>query len=338
MLVLFASIAILVYRWSHTPYGILDYKLAAGLKLIYEPPDTLNFTPQQLRQQQAEEASTSKEALSTLAKVKDTVSITNQGPVPLRIYIPESTRPLPVIVYYHGGGFVFGTLNEYDALCARLAHDIPAMVISVAYRLAPEHPYPAAVTDAYAAFLWTYEHAKNFGGDSTRMAVMGDSAGGNLAAVVAQMARDLQGPSINYQVLLYPPTNSTDHDTDSYKKFGKGFGLTRDRVIWYTDMYLPHINDRYEPYASPLLATDFRNLPPALIMVAGFDPLRDEGQAYGEKLKNAGVPTQLLTYPDVVHGFISVELLEQREKALRLTTNTLQQVFGSGMPVLKERK
>ncbi len=320
--------AFLLYRWTLTPYGSLDYKVAIGLKL-YEPPDIIHFTPQELREKFAEEDAwfQEDEYIRQIPSIKDTVCRTAKGNIPVRIYRPDSLTPLPILVYYHGGGFVFGTLDEYNGVCARLAHHIPAIVVSVDYRLAPENPYPVPVEDAYAALQWVYQQAALLKGDSTRLAVAGDSAGGNLAAVVSHMARDLGGPAIVCQVLYYPATQAVDFNTESHQKYGQGFALTTERVRWYTDQYLPDWKDRYEGYASPLLAKNFDYLPPALVIIAGFDPLRSEGEAYAEKLQLAGVPVQQVLFPDVIHGFINVPFFDQSQEALTHTIKVLQQHF-----------
>jgi acetyl esterase len=330
MLLLFLITAglITVYSWSHTPYGILDYKAALGLRLLYEPPDFDNFTVEELRARYLEEEKTLPDDYKQWIETsRDTILSTAVGKIPVRIYIPNLNEKLPVIVYYHGGGFVFGTLNEYNTLCAKLAHFSSALVVSVDYRLAPENPYPAAVEDAYAALQWIYHNAYPIGGDSTRMAVMGSSAGGNLAAVVTQMARDRQELMILHQVLLYPATQSVNLATDSHLKYGRDFGLTTQHVAWYIDQYLPNKMDRYEAYASPLLAEDLSHLPPAFVALAGFDPLRSEGEDYAIRMQEAGVEVTLVNYPTMIHGFAKITAFHQSEEVLKEIGGVLKQTF-----------
>ena len=266
VLTLLTAAAIMVYSWIQTPFGTLHYLAAIGVRLIYEPPDIENYSPAELREQYKQKESTSTKYLQYVSSTKDTVILSAEGGIPVRLYYPSPTDNLPIIVYYHGGGFVFGTLNEYNLLCAKLAQKTSALVVSVDYRLAPEHLYPAAAQDAYTALQWVYQNAQSIGGDSTRIAVVGDSAGGNLATVVSLMARDGSQYFIDYQVLLYPATQSIDLTTTSHQNFGKGYGITTRQIDWYIKQYLPNESDRYEAYASPLLANDLSNLPPALVI------------------------------------------------------------------------
>lgn len=328
LLILLGSAFLTIFNWTHTPYGTLDYKAALGLRLLYEPPDFENFTVAELRARYlTEEQALTDDYHQWIASIYDTTFAGTTGEIPVRIYKPSLQENLPLIVYYHGGGFVFGTLNEYNTLCAKLAHYSSAIVISVDYRLAPEHAYPAAVTDAYDALQWTYRNASNLGGDSSRITVVGSSAGGNLAAVVALMARDRQGVPIQYQVLLYPATQSVDLQTDSHIKFGKGYGLTTQHVAWYINQYLPKKADRYEVYASPLLADNLQDLPPALVVVAGFDPLRSEGEEYADKMQAAGGKVKLINYETMIHGFAKITPFHQSEEVLKEVGEELSEIF-----------
>lgn len=226
-----------------------------------------------------------------------------QGPVAVRIYRPGGPG-LPVLVYYHGGGWVLGSIQTHDGLCGQLAADARCIVVSVDYRMAPEHAFPAAVEDALDAFRWARDQARELGGDPARVAVGGDSAGGNLAAVVSQqcLARGEPGPFL--QLLLYPATDLS-RESPSYASYGEGFYLTRLRMEWFKDLYL-RVEERSDPRASPLLGRELAGLPPACVATAGFDPLRDEGRAYAEALEAAGVDVVYRNYDGVLHGFASM--------------------------------
>lgn len=235
------------------------------------------------------------------------------GGITVRIYRPATDSVLPMLVYAHGGGFVFCDLDSHDGLCRGFANLVPAVAISVAYRLAPEHRWPAGVEDVYTAVQWAARNADTLGGDARRIVVGGDSAGGNLAAVTALMARDRGGPSLAAQLLIYPMTNA-DFDTGSYRLFGQGYYNPRPALRWYWDQYVPSLADREHPYASPLQA-DLRGLPPAVVVTAGHDPLRDEGIAFGDALKAAGVQTVHCHYGGGIHGFMTMPTLRLAQRA-----------------------
>jgi acetyl esterase len=236
-----------------------------------------------------------------VAAVGDRVVPGPAGELPVRVYTPEGEPPFPIVVWFHGGGWVVGTLDTYDPLCRALAAAVPAVVVSVGYRLAPEHPWPAAVEDAYAATLWASRNAAGLGGAQDRLAVAGDSAGGNLAAVVALGARDRGGPAIAFQLLVYPALDAAA-DTASWRDHAEGFHLTAAGMRWYWDHYLGGA-DGQAPDASPLRAAFLGGLPPALVIVAEHDVLRDEGEAYAARLAGAGVAATATRYPGMVHGF-----------------------------------
>jgi acetyl esterase len=223
------------------------------------------------------------------------------GELPVRVYTPEGEAPFPIVVFFHGGGWVVGTLDTYDPLCRALAAATPAVVVSVGYRLAPEHRWPAAAEDAYAATLWASRNAAALGGAQHRLAVAGDSAGGNLAAVVALGARDRGGPAIAFQLLVYPVLDVAG-DTGSWREHAEGFYLTAAGMRWYWDHYLGPA-DGTAPDASPLRAAFVGGLPPALVIGAEHDILRDEGEAYAARLREAGVDAAASRYPGMVHGF-----------------------------------
>ncbi|MDY7103287.1 MAG: alpha/beta hydrolase [Actinomycetota bacterium] len=224
------------------------------------------------------------------------------GQIPIRIYSPLAPGPHAVLVYFHGGGWVLGDLDTLDPACRALCNATPIVVVSVDYRLAPEHAFPAPLDDCVAATQWVAANAASIGADPTRLAVGGDSAGGNLAAAVTLRARDAGGPAISYQALIYPVT---DHDlgTESYSVNGDDYFLTRDMMGWFWDHYLGGGGDGSDPLASPLRAPRLDGLPPATVLTAEFDPLRDEGEAYAARLRDAGVSVRVHRYDGQIHGF-----------------------------------
>jgi acetyl esterase len=223
------------------------------------------------------------------------------GTIPVRVYRPAGTSTgRPLVVHFHGGGFVFGDLRQGDWMCGLVAKELDAIVVSVDYRLAPKHPFPAGVDDCYAAVVWAAEHAEELGADADRLAVMGESAGGNLAAVVALMARDNGTPRIRHQSLLYPVTGA--RDTESRRVNADAFILTAADMKRYDELYG---GDQEDWRVSPLKAASFAGLPPALIEVAGHDPLHDDGVLYAEALRAASVHVQLIDYPAMPHGFLN---------------------------------
>lgn len=241
-----------------------------------------------------------------LHRVEDQCIPGPAGELPIRVYSPQDHRGRhPALVYLHGGGFVLGSLESHDALCRFLAHRSGSVVIAVDYRLAPEHPFPAAVEDVCAAFRWIRDQAAAFHLDPKRIAIGGDSAGGNLAAVLCQELRDAGEPGPCFQLLVYPCTDMS-RSSDSHRTFANGFFLTERMMDWFLANYLTRPSEEANPRASPLKATDLSGLPPAHIAVAGFDPLRDEGEAYADALAAAGVPTTLRRYESLIHGFVNL--------------------------------
>ncbi len=243
--------------------------------------------------------------LPRVAKVEDREISGPGGALRVRIITPEMAGqgPLPVLVYFHGGGWVLGNIESHEGICRALANAGGVIVVTVDYRLAPEYRFPAAADDAYAATLWAAEYAVEFGGDPGRIAVGGDSAGGNLAAVACLMARDQGRPHLNFQVLLYPITDYHINN-QSYTAYADGYFLTRGEMAWYWEHYVEKEDARRHPYASPSRAADLSGLPPALIITAEFDVLRDEGEAYARQLEAAGVSVKLSRYHGMIHGFI----------------------------------
>jgi len=250
------------------------------------------------------------------------------GDVPVRIYTPDGRAPFPVLAFFHGGGFVIGSLDSHDNVCRELCAETGCLVVSVDYRLAPEHPFPAAPEDCYAVTRWLSEHGAEIDADPTRIAVGGDSAGGNLAAVVSLMARERGGPVLRHQLLVYPVT---DHafDTPSYSENAEGYMLTRDMMQWFWGHYVVDESQGRDPMASPLRAKSLADLPPATVITAEFDPLRDEGEAFAEKLMAAGVRTRLTRYDGVFHGFFAMsDAIERGRRAVQQAAQALRQAFA----------
>jgi len=227
--------------------------------------------------------------------------LTIDGRIPARAYAVTTDRSLPIVVWYHGGGFVIGDLETADRICRKLAIGTGALVISIDYALAPERPFPAGPDDCFAALQWIIENAESLGGDSSRVAIGGDSAGGNMAAVTAIRARDA-GIALRHQLLVYPVTDCTMTST-SYVANAEGYLLTADSMDWFIGHYLSGGADAKDPRVSPLYADDLRGLAPALVITAEFDPLRDEGEAYGERLEEAGNDVVLRRFDGQIHGF-----------------------------------
>ena len=263
-----------------------------------------------------------------VARVEERTIPGPAGEIPVRIYWPEGPGPHPVLVYFHGGGFVLCDLDSHDAPCRLLTDGAGCITVSVDYRLAPEHPFPAGPEDCYAATRWVAENAASIGGDAKRVAIGGDSAGGNFAAVVALMARDRGGPALVHQLMIYPVTDDR-LETPSFAENGKGYMLTRDAMAWFWGHYLSRPEDGANPYASPLRATDLSGLPPATLITAEFDPLRDEGEAYARRLQEAGVPVELRRYDGVIHGFFAMLELSQARDAVTRVCGGLRAAFGA---------
>ena len=226
------------------------------------------------------------------------------GRVDVRLYFPDAPAPHPIVMFVHGGGWALGSIALSDTLCRALCRASGALVASVGYRLAPEHPFPDGLNDAYAVLEWLHENAADLDADPALIAVCGDSAGGNLAAALALMARDLGGPSLALQVLIYPALDPT-LSSRSFESLAVGFGLTRSDMQFFWGLYLKSSKDADDPYASPLQASSFKGVAPALIVTAELDPLVDEGELYGERLRAAGAPARTVRYDGMVHGFMS---------------------------------
>lgn len=305
---------------------------AGGGKALHE------MTPEEARALGAQMASMAGPA-PRMARVEEhTVSVAG-GAVPLRVLVPlEPARG--VIVYYHGGGWVIGAIDEFDTMARKLAERTASAVVLVDYRLAPEHRYPVAVDDSYAALEWVSAHMKEIAGSTdVPLVVAGDSAGGNLAAVMAQRARDRKGPAIDLQVLIYPVTDA-DFDRPSYVDPENQLLLTRDAMVWFWDHYAPEASQRSEPDASPIRAKDLSGLPPAVVLTAEHDPLRDEGEAYAARLTEAGVPVELKRYAGQTHAFFTLLMLPGSELGFQQVVKAVRACIvrkSKGQPALTTR-
>ncbi|MDD2058397.1 alpha/beta hydrolase [Pseudomonas sp. GD03860] len=259
-----------------------------------------------------------------LAEVSDRQIAGNGSDIAVRLYRPHTKGVLPALVYFHGGGFVLGDLDSHDNLCRALSNRLGALVVSVDYRRAPEAKFPAAFDDAWSAVQWVAGQALELSIDPSRLLVGGDSAGGNLAANVCIKARDSGGPAIAHQLLFYPVCDN-DLGRTSYHEVGIGYFLETDMMRWFWEQYLTAPQDADKPYCCPLKADDLYNLPPATLVVGGYDPLKDEGLAYIERLRLSGVPVHSLVYPGAIHGFMSyIGMLQLSNQALNETIDALQ--------------
>lgn len=244
----------------------------------------------------------------------------------IRIYWPLGEGSFGACLYFHGGGWVLNNIDTHDDVVRRLAAASGCVFVSVDYRLAPEHKYPAAIEDGYAALQWVYEQARELNVDPARIAVCGDSAGGNIAAVLCLMTRDRGGPPIAFQALIYPITDC-DFDRPSYRDNADGYFLTAKQMKWFWNHYVCSPEQMLEPYASPIRATSLRELPPALIQTAEFDPLRDEGEAYADALREAGVPVARHRYDGLIHAFMKrVDQFDAALEAIRETGDALRRI------------
>jgi acetyl esterase len=287
------------------------------------------MSPEEARVEFARLSALANPAAAPIGKIEHAEAPGPAGTIPLRVYTPVAApgAALPALVFFHGGGFVLGDLDSYDGLCRGLANESGCRLIAVDYRLAPEHPFPAAVEDCFAAVTWVEEKAPEIGVDPNRIAVAGDSAGGNLAAVVCLLAREKKAPQIDFQLLVYPST-SFRHDSPSVLAFGSGYMLNQATIEWCASHYIPKDTDRGDIRLSPLAVADLKGLPPAYIITAGFDPLHDEGAAYADKLKAAGVAVVHIDYPTMIHGFFSMQgLLPLAGEAVVAAANAVKEAL-----------
>jgi len=317
---------------------MLHPEAKALLDLIEERkvPPTHTLEPAEARILYRERRHFTQPAPSPVALVQELMAQSKHGNVPLRLYHPLSRTgagidaALPVLVYFHGGGWLMGDLDTHDTLCRELANGSGCAVVSVDYRMGPEHRFPAAVDDSLAAVYWVKQNAAALGVDATRIAVGGDSAGGNLAAVVAIAARDAQDLSLAFQLLIYPATDMR-RTAPSHASNGQGYLLTADTMTYFHDHYITDPTHDLDWRASPLLREDLENLPPALVLVAGYDPLRDEGLMYAQRLSEAGNRASLISFERQIHGFVLMgKVIDEANTAVALCAAQLARALNPG--------
>ena len=292
-----------------------------------------SMSPAELRANRAETAAAF-QALAgppqVVAKIENRTIPGPAQPVPVRVYWPETGRRLPVLVYFHGGGWVIGTLDQVDAQCRALANGAQCVVVNVDYRLAPEHKFPAAVDDAYAAVEYVATHADELNIDAERIAVGGDSAGGNLATVICLKARDNQGPNVMFQLLVYPVTDYDD-DRPSTEEFAEGYLLTKAVMAYFWGHYVSSPEEGRSPLASPINAKHLEGLPPAMVLTAECDPIRDQGEAYARRLQASGVPVTMKRYAGAIHVFFNLGgVIDAGREAVADAAAALRKAFGTG--------
>jgi acetyl esterase len=302
---------------------VREQRIAAGARPVHE------LTVDEARSVDRAISRQSTGAPERVGRVLDREFAGPGGPIPIRVYLPDERAPLPVLVYFFGGGWVLGSIESSDPIYRRLANAARCAVVAVGYRLAPEHRFPAAVEDCYAATCWVAEHACELGLDRQRVAVGGGSAGGNLAAVVALLAPERGGPRLVYQLLVYPVTVHLA-DTRSMKECGDPYFLDARSVAWCWSHYLARASDGASPLASPLRAPDVSRVPPALVITAENDPVRDEGELYAARLAAAGVRVEHTRYRAMPHGFFAIGSLGQSRAALEQAGRALQRAFDRG--------
>lgn len=308
---------------------MLHPQALALLRLIEEKglPPTHTLTPAQAREVYRQRRGFTQPEPPAVASVRDLEARGPEGPIPLRSYRPAGSgdaQVLPVLVYYHGGGWVIGDLDTHDVLCRQLCNAAGCAVIAVDYRMGPEHRFPAAVDDALAAARWIRSQAASLKVDAARLAVGGDSAGGNLAAVVALAARDSGDLPIAFQLLIYPATDQR-RGAPSHTTNAQGYLLTRDTITYFHDHYIADPAQDLDWRCSPLLHANHKDLPPAFVLTAGFDPLRDEGIEYAQKLTEAGVRSALVSFERQIHGFITMgRVIDEANVAVQLCAAQLR--------------
>ena len=310
------------------PLDPVAQSVLAAMERTPHPPWT-RITPAELRALRI--ASAGLLPKGPAADVEDRTLPAEAGGLQVRRFRPRNSeaRVLPLVVHFHGGGFVSGNLDQSDGECRRIANDADCTVVSVEYPLAPEHKFPEPALACYRALAWLSEHARELEADPERVAVAGDSAGGNLAAVCALLARERGGPKLAAQILFYPVCDLSNFDTLTYRENAEGYFLTREGMRWFAAHYLRSTEDALDPLASPLVAADLARLPPALIVTAEFDPLRDEAEAYAQKLRAHGTRAELVRYDGMIHGFVTMAAyFESGMRALHDAATFLRREFS----------
>jgi len=313
-----------------TKNGKINTYIAVNLQLdkILNPRSTNEQSIEEIRVRLNNESTKSSKQPIPFSDIKNITVEVNSEKIPVRIYTPEDGDKFPIIIYSHGGSWISGNLDTHDNVCRKLSQNTKAIVISVDYRLAPENPFPAGLNDVYNVLQWTNKNAKSIDGDESHIAIAGDSAGGNLSAAVCLMAKDKNGPRIACQVLIYPSTNIYELNTKSWSDFSNDFNISKEEMEKYISLYVPQKEDRKNPYASPLLAKQFNQLTDTLVITAEIDPLRDEGEAYDNKLKETGIQTEVIRFNGVTHGFITMDkITDKADDALNQISLYLQKEF-----------
>lgn len=321
---------LIVKSWTITKYGTINTKAAvvAKTKQYFGKDITKYKSIKDLRKYLNDGFKNLSSESIPFSNIKNINISGGNGEIPVRIYTPKENNKLPIIIYCHGGSWIGGNLDTHDNICRKLSKKTDAIVISVHYRLAPENPFPKGLNDVYDTLKWVYKNAEDINGNSKLVAIAGDSAGANLAAATCQLARDKNEFNIISQVLIYPSTNLYTFNTDSWVAFGHDYIMPKKEMKYYRSMYIREKKDLVNPYASPLLGKNFKKLPAALIITAQFDPLRDEGEMYGNKLKEANVPVRITRYKGIIHGFLNMDrILDQSDKAINEASLFLKNEF-----------
>ena len=315
ILVVFVCIVIVgmlcVYHFvTYTPYGRIDFSSALVLRLVNffgDDRSISDYQPEEFRKMMDDIVLRSQGKLVQVENVEDVNVPWPRGEIPIRIYRPSLEENLPVILFFHGGGFVSGSLETHENFSRKLSNETSAVVVSVGYSLAPEAKFPTPIEEGFAVLKWIEHNAALLKINPEKIVLAGDSAGGTMATAISMKARDANGPAIALQVLFYPATNVSSFDTPSHKKFGKGYFLTQESMEWTRNLYLRSEDDQKHPYVSPLLADNLTDLPPTLLFTAQFDPLGSEGEEYAKKLTEAGNDCQYIQVKGVLHGFASTD-------------------------------
>ena len=308
----------------------LDPQIRAILDQMASLPPFESLSVEDARAQTIERSRAGNLPTLPVAAVVNRVIPGPAGDLPVRMYTPNGSGPFPLMVFFHGSGFVVCNLDTHDGTCRNLCSAAGCVVVSVDYRLAPEAKFPAGPDDCYAATKWAAAHARELGADPAHIVIAGDSAGGNLVAVVALMVRDRGGPALCGQLMIYPVTDYHVPGHPSYVENAEGYGLSAAGMRWFWNHYLNSASEADNPYVSPLRAANLRGLPPALIITAEYDVLRDEGERYGQRLAEAGVPTKVTRYDGMHHGFFQMYgIVEKAKKALEEAATWLKERFKS---------